>query len=141
KTIILNNAIVKTTSDYLIFSDGDCIARKDFVETHLKYRQVGYFLSGGYFKLPMALSESISKDDIISQQCFDIKWLRLKGLKSSVKNSKITAKGFLQLLLNKLTPTNASWNGHNSSGWKSDILEVNGFDERMQYGGEDRELG
>jgi hypothetical protein len=44
-------------------------------------------------------------------------------------------------ILNTLTPSNASWNGHNSSGWKSDILAVNGFDERMQYGGEDRELG
>ena len=26
-------------------------------------------------------------------------------------------------------------------GWTSDILKVNGFDERMQYGGQDRELG
>ena len=29
----------------------------------------------------------------------------------------------------------------NSSGWRKDILAVNGFDERMQYGGEDREMG
>ena len=29
----------------------------------------------------------------------------------------------------------------NSSGWRSDILAVAGFDERMQYGGEDREMG
>jgi hypothetical protein len=43
--------------------------------------------------------------------------------------------------LNTITPTTPSWNGHNSSAWKSDILSVNGFDERMQYGGEDRELG
>ncbi|MBP5277885.1 MAG: glycosyl transferase family 2, partial [Prevotella sp.] len=35
----------------------------------------------------------------------------------------------------------ASWNGMNSSGWRTDLLAVNGFDERMQYGGEDRELG
>jgi GT2 family glycosyltransferase len=40
-----------------------------------------------------------------------------------------------------VTPTNASWNGHNASGYKSDIVKVNGFDERMQYGGQDRELG
>ena len=43
--------------------------------------------------------------------------------------------------MENLTPTNASWNGHNSSGWKKDLLAVNGFDERMQYGGQDRELG
>ena len=29
----------------------------------------------------------------------------------------------------------------NSSGWRTDLLSANGFDERMQYGGEDRELG
>lgn len=29
----------------------------------------------------------------------------------------------------------------NVSCWKDDILKVNGFDERMQYGGEDREVG
>ena len=40
-----------------------------------------------------------------------------------------------------MTPTNASWNGHNASGWKKDIMAINGFDERMQYGGQDRELG
>ena len=28
-----------------------------------------------------------------------------------------------------------------ASGWRRDIEAVNGFDERMQYGGEDRELG
>ena len=49
--------------------------------------------------------------------------------------------GFISKILNWITPTNASWNGHNSSGWKKDIENVNGFDERMQYGGQDRELG
>ena len=43
--------------------------------------------------------------------------------------------------LNALTPARASWNGHNASGWRDDIIAANGFDERMQYGGEDRELG
>ncbi len=43
--------------------------------------------------------------------------------------------------MENLTPTNASWNGHNSSGWLKDLKAVNGFDERMQYGGQDRELG
>jgi hypothetical protein len=29
----------------------------------------------------------------------------------------------------------------NSSGWRRDIIAAKGFDERMQYGGLDRELG
>jgi len=120
---------------------GDCIAKKDFVAHHIINREEGYFLSGGYFKLPLDISQSISRKDILDQKCFDLGWLKEKGLKSSFKNNKLTAKGSKSKILNYLTPTNASWNGHNASGWKKDIIEVNGFDERMQYGGQDRELG
>ncbi len=141
KSRILNKAILACNSDYILMSDGDCIAKEDFVEQHLKYREPGYFLSGGYFKLPLDISQNISKEDIYSQRCFDLEWLKSQGLKSSFKNNKITAKGTKADFLNLVTPTNASWNGHNASGWKKDILSVNGFDERMQYGGQDRELG
>jgi glycosyltransferase involved in cell wall biosynthesis len=141
KTIILNKATVTSKSDYILYTDGDCIARNDFLQKHMDHRKKGYFLSGGYFKLPMNISELISKDDIEKQNCFDIKWLKKYGLQDSFKNNKITAKGFKQKLLNKITPTTATWNGHNASGWKADILKANGYDERMQYGGEDRELG
>ena len=141
KTIILNKATVASKGNYLLYTDGDCIARKDFLQVHVDKRERGYFLSGGYFKLPMDISKKISKEDIVSQNCFDIQWLKSLGLKSSFKNNKITATGFKEFLLNTLTPTTATWNGHNSSGYKSDILQVNGFDERMQYGGEDREMG
>ena len=141
KSQILNKAILASTSDYLIFTDGDCIPRKDFVEVHDKFREKGYFLSGGYFKLPMDISKLISKDDIINQRCFDLNWLKANGLPSSFKNIKFLASGLSSKILNFVTPTNASWNGHNSSGWKQDLMEVNGFNQEMQYGGQDRELG
>lgn len=141
KSQILNKAIVKCSTPYIIMSDGDCIPRTDFVEVHVKEREKGYFLSGGYFMLPMDISKSISNENIMAGDCFDVKWLKSEGLKSSFKNNKLNSKGFKSWFLNTITPTNASWNGHNASGWKEDILEINGFDERMQYGGQDRELG
>ena len=141
KTTILNKAIEATQADYILMSDGDCIPEFNFVAKHMKYRKADYFLSGGYFKLSLLLSQMITLGDIENQSCFNINWLKKRGLKNSIKNIKITAKGFESDLLNSLTPTNATWNGHNSSGWKKDILKVNGFDERMQYGGEDREMG
>jgi len=140
KTQILNKAIMAAKGDYLIFTDGDCIPRADFVATHLKYRQEGYFLSGGYFKLPMETSIAITKEDIASQRCFDVAWLKQNGL-GNVKTGKLTAKGFKAKLLNFITPTTASWNGHNASAYKADLVAVNGFNTQMQYGGEDRELG
>ena len=141
KSQILNKAILKSSAEYIIMSDGDCIPRKDFVEQHIKYREEGYFLSGGYFMLPMDISESISKDDIYTERCFDLAWLKNLGLKTSFRNNKLDSGAVKAKMLNSFTPTNASWNGHNASGWKNDILAVNGFDERMQYGGQDRELG
>ena len=141
KSMILNKAIVASTGDYLIFTDGDCIPRKDFISTHIKFSEKGYFLSGGYFKLPMETSQAIQKEDIFKENAFDVKWLLDHGLRWTYKTLKLTSEGWLEKALNKYTPAGAPWNGHNASGWKSDILGVNGFDERMQYGGQDRELG
>lgn len=91
--------------------------------------------------LPMETSESITREDIESGACFDVNWLMNHGLKCSFKNNKLTSGKLKATILNAITPTNASWNGHNASGWKEDIIAINGFDERMQYGGQDRELG
>lgn len=141
KSQILNKAIVACKAPYILMSDGDCIPRNDFLEVHFKHREQGYFLSGGYFMLPMDISKQISKEDILSGHCFEVQWLKKNGLPASFKNNKLTAKGIKRSILNSVTPTNASWNGHNASGWKEDIIAINGFDERMQYGGQDRELG
>ncbi len=141
KSRILNKAIMAANSSYLVMSDGDCIPRKDFLKIHFERREKGFFLSGGYFMLPMSISEAITRQDILTGNCFNVDWLKAQGLKASFKNNKLTAGKMKAGLLNALTPTNASWNGHNASGWKEDILAVNGFDERMQYGGQDRELG
>lgn len=134
KSQILNKAILKCSTPYIIMSDGDCIPRNDFVEQHVKYREEGYFLSGGYFMLSMDISKMITQEDIYSGKCFDLSWLRENGLRISFRNNKLGSGSFKSSVLNTITPTNASWNGHNSSGWKEDILAVNGFDERMQYG-------
>jgi glycosyltransferase involved in cell wall biosynthesis len=141
KCRILNKAIVASESDYLIFTDGDCIPRADFVSAHLRYRAPRRFLSGGYFKLPMSISEAITGDDIASGRCFDLSWLRQQGLPFAARNVKLAAQGTLAASLDALVTARASWNGHNASGWKADVVAANGFDERMGYGGEDRELG
>ncbi len=141
KTIILNKAIQQTKSDYLMFTDGDCIPRNDTITVHKQHAQKGVFCSAGYFKLSMSVSELINEDHIKKGQIFDYKWLIAKGQPKSSKALKLTATGIKQKILNKITPTKATWNGANSSAYKEDILAVNGFDERMQYGGLDREMG
>jgi glycosyltransferase involved in cell wall biosynthesis len=141
KSAILNKAVAAATTEYLLFSDGDCIPRKDFVETHVRNAKPGYFLSGGYFKLPMETSKAITREDVVTGNAFSVNWLHAHGLKKTYKELKLVSRGFQQRLLNFLTPTKATWNGHGSSGWKKDIVTVNGYNEEMQYGGQDRELG
>ena len=141
KNKILNTCILQAKSDYIIFTDGDCIARNDFVESHLKLQKENSFLSGGYYKLTKDISEKITKQDIVNQDCFKFSWLLKHGQPKNFKSNKLTSYGFKAWFLNTFTPTKATFDGMNVSGWKADILHVNGFDERMQYGGEDREIG
>ncbi|WP_040756865.1 glycosyltransferase family 2 protein [Winogradskyella psychrotolerans] len=141
KTKILNKAIVASNADYLIFTDGDCIARKDFVETHLKLSQLKHALSGGYFKLSNDVSIKINDQVVRNQHCFEKDWLIAEGQPKTFKMNKLTKSKTKASFLNSVTPTKATFDGMNVSCWKSDILAVNGFDERMKYGGEDREVG
>ena len=141
KSTILNRAIEASAGDYLLFSDGDCIPRSDFVRHHHQAAEVGRFLSGGYYKLPMPLSEKISLDDIRSGRAFSVGWLLRNGLPLSHRLPRLMTRGWLASCCNRITTTGATWNGNNSSGWKADVVRANGFDERMRYGGQDRELG
>jgi len=138
---ILNAAILQARHDYILFTDGDCIPRRDFVQVHAEQAEPGRFLSGGYCKLSMKLSKAITADDIRDGRCFDLGWLRAQdrlGLSNTLKLGAGSAGG---RLLDGITTTKPTFNNCNSSAWKADLLAINGYDERMKYGGPDRELG
>ena len=141
KCRILNKAILQARAPYLLFSDGDCIPRRDFVATHLRRAEKGHFLSGSYYKLPMATSMAIGTSDIVSGRCFDPAWLRSHGLPFWRNTWKVACNERLAPLLNRLTPARCNLKGSNASAWREDVLRINGFDERMPWGGEDREFG
>lgn len=138
---ILNEAILAASGEYIIMTDGDCIPKKDFVEIHASLAAKGHFLSGGYCKLSLGLSEKISKNDVDNEICFDFKWLKSQEKLGLSNTLKLGSGEKLGKLLDKYTPTNATFNNCNSSGWRSDFITINGYDERMQYGGPDRDFG
>ena len=77
KCRILNKAILHADAPYLVFTDGDCIARPDFLAEHARNAERGYYLSGSYCKLPMETSLAITRDDI---QQFQTSLLRPEGM-------------------------------------------------------------
>lgn len=141
KTEILNRALLAAGGDYLIFTDGDCIPRSDFVEQHVREAERSRFLSGGYLKLPEELSSRLSAEDVRSGRLFDPGWLRKEGWRSGRRVFRLTRDRRVASMLDFLTPTRATWNGSNASTWREALMRVNGFDLDMGYGGEDRAAG
>ena len=141
KTEILNRAILASAADYLVFTDGDCIPRRDFVDAHLRLREPGRFLSGGYLKLPREVSARIGVEDVREGRAADPGWLRRQGWRPGRHALRLLAPGALPRLLDAATPTRPTWNGHNASAWREALLRVNGFDLDMGYGGLDRAVG
>ncbi len=141
KCRILNKAIVASRGEYLIFTDGDCIPHPDFVKNHVELAEPDTMLSGGYFKLPLEVSRAITRDDIERGDATRPGWLLRHGVPFTPKIAKLHSHPVFGAILDALTITRATWNGHSSSTWKKHILATNGFDERMQYGGQDREFG
>ncbi len=141
KCRILNKAIVAAEAPYLVFTDGDCIPRRDFLATHVAAAAPGYYLSGSYNKLPLTTSRAIGREDILTQRCFDLAWLKAHGLVWQRKNGKLNTTLRAAHWMHAMTLTRCNFKGANSSVWREDALRVNGFDERMIWGGLDREFG
>lgn len=141
KTRILNKCIANTDCDYLVFTDGDCVPRFDYIANHKEKARKGCFVSGGLYRLNLKTSQMLQEAEVTSGHAFCFDYLQEYGQEKDFKRHKLTKSSFMAAFLNYLTPTKATWNGGNTGCWKADIIKVNGFDERMQYGGLDRELG
>jgi len=141
KTVILNAALALAEGDYVIFTDGDCIPTPTFVERHLQLAAPHRFLSGGYVKLPMSVCENITEESVRLRQATMPAWLRDHGMPLTPALLKLGSSLTVGRCLDAITTTRPTWNGHNASTWRDALWAANGFDERMVYGGEDRELG
>ena len=141
KCEILNRAILAASTDYLVFSDGDCIPREDFLATHVRLARPGYFLSGTAQRLPMEASERIGLDDIRAKRLSNGRWLRAQGYRPRLLSTKLLVAPRLNALADLVTTLPARFDANNVSTWKDGCMAVNGFDHEMVYGLEDRGLG
>jgi glycosyltransferase involved in cell wall biosynthesis len=143
KNAILNKAIASSRTDFLIFIDGDVLIHPDFVARHLALARPDRFSSGSLIRLDAAATAAVTEDDVTSGRVFTRAWL---GAHRALDRPGTWAKTMpfpkpVMALLDRLSPVQRAWGGANASAFREALLRVNGFDETMKWGGEDKELG
>lgn len=64
KPLALNKAVLNATEDYLIFIDGDCVLRNDFIRCHLKAADPRCFLTGRRVELSARATNFLTAEKI-----------------------------------------------------------------------------
>ncbi|NNL94824.1 MAG: glycosyltransferase [Xanthomonadales bacterium] len=141
KTRILNKSLAATHADYLIFTDGDCLAHPEFVAEHIKTSQPGTYVNGSLIRLNSRLTEHIKSLDLVHEEMFDSGWLRRHGEHYDRRFLRLSLPYRLRVRLNHWSKTTLYWLGSNSSCFRKDAIAVNGFDNRFTYGYEDGDFG
>ena len=133
KNIILNRSLAAAKGDYLVLTDADCIPHSQFIEDHASLAERGFWVQGRRSYLSPAASKNLQPDPAVPS-------LRLffSGHLSGA------AKGFhLPFPLIGRNTAQRGIIGCNMAMWKSDLLDVNGWDEEYEgWGlGEDSDIG
>ena len=133
---IRNKAILKSSFDYIIQIDGDTILNKHFIKDHLSSCKKGTFISAS-----RVLLDSTKSKNILSQG-----FKNISPVSFGIKN-RINAIRF-PLISIFIKPNNTQIDkliykvrGCNMSFWRSDLIEINGYNENIKgWGREDSEL-
>lgn len=133
KNIMLNKAVVQSSSEYLLFLDGDCIPHRKFVEEHIKARREGTVIAGRRVDLPAHISEGLTVEKVASRSFERSLVLPLlyagivHGEKHMENCIRITSPALRRRIIRQRYEGIL---GCNFSMFKSDLLKANGFDER-----------
>lgn len=137
---IRNKAAAITTGNYLIFLDGDCIPRPDFLEKHQQLSDEKYFVAGNRILLSKAFTEKALQLEWPLE-----KWRNQDWLLAFLKKQCNAFVPLLSLPLGPLRKTLPNrWQGAKTCNlglWKKDFIKINGFDEQYTgWGYEDSDL-
>jgi glycosyltransferase involved in cell wall biosynthesis len=118
KNRILNKAILKAKTDYIIFIDGDCIIHKHFVKENLKNRSEKTALFGRRLMLSEKLTnQSLTENTLKHLSLFNFIATKCKILEAGLYLPFISTKKDYGIL-------GCHWSAH-----KKDLLAINGYDE------------
>jgi len=133
KNKILNQAIISSNSDYLIFVDGDCVPHSKFVEEHLAAKNNNICLTGRRVNLSQKITSKLNEEKVLNgyleKNLFSLIIDGLFGQSNYVEKGFYTKNKFLRNTFNK---KQRGLLGCNFSLFKKDLLSINGFDERYE---------
>ena len=137
---IRNRAILASHGDYVIFLDGDCIARPDFVATHRALADAAWFVTGNRILLSPDLTAKIMRENLTPEIWRWNDWF-IQRLGGGV--NRLAA--LLRLPLGPLRRVRqGAWRGARSCNlavWRSDLDRVDGFDAGYSgWGKEDSDI-
>lgn len=130
-----NNAILKSTGEYLIFIDGDCIPYTTFIDAHAKLAEQGCVLSGRRVNLGAEIStlirqHSVSASSLEQNYLFKSLGLLKNGSTHTAQGIYIKPDSWLyKNTIAKRKKSNLNILGCNFSCYKRDMLSIDGFDE------------
>lgn len=131
----VNNGILASTGEYLIFIDGDCIPYSTFIESHVILSQDKFVLSGRRANLGPKYAEKLRKKELCSSD-LEKKFLLyypfiakdcIEG--HSEEGFRFSPNGLFYKLFFKNRNLNKSLLGCNYSCFRKDIIAINGYDE------------
>ena len=128
KNHIMNQAIIASKSNWLIFIDGDCVLHPRFIEMHLRYSEENTILAGKRVKLDVETSDLILNTNIDPQKILFWKLFRGKGKIQFLEEGIFISPDGLFGFIPKLRKLN-TLKGCNMSFSKKAIIAINGFDE------------
>lgn len=134
KTRIVNQTVVKSRGERLLFCDGDCVPYRNFFALHKAYLRARAFCVGGYIHLDMEQSRRLDPEAVRAGAHQRISTFKQRG-----KLHKIHYKNLFYRLIGKRFKPRIM--GGNFSVTRNEYYEVNGFDERYQgFGAEDSDM-
>lgn len=134
KAIILNKAIIKASSPYIVQIDGDVILNKYFIEDHLSLAEKGCFIRGTRTILNPRDSQELLREKRLSLIT------HIKLIFKQPTNA-LRLPTFFSKIITRREMSGEKVKGCNMSFWKEDLIMVNGYNNDLRgWGHEDEEL-
>lgn len=137
---IRNEAVRKSSGEYLIFIDGDCVAFSDFIQNHKIISEKGFFARGNRIMLSENFSNILIKENRNINLIGFMKYIKLR-LQRDI-NRIIPIIRFPHYPFRKTKKK--EWRGAktcNLGVWRDDFNNINGLDESyIGWGREDSDF-